>query len=540
MNISLNIILDSISHYRYELHIGLPTELSFHRISLLPKEMGDVKPNCLYVCQLSEALRAAGQVPQIYCLCLRDRIRDELETEEKLKGMIIINENLELVTLFTMLQETFILINDWYKDMQEAVIMKKSMQDIISLSEPVIGNFISVSDSAFSLLAYTKNIPTDDPISIFLIENKFHSEETVKKFKEIGRLEVWMDSRGLITDISNTFSKYTVISKVFRFNDIYFIHVVMTTTHRKLTPGLLDLFSHMIYVLSYYIIPNWEEEKNYSHVYNTLVTDLMECKLTDMEAVNERARIVGFKPADEYIIMILSVGNGGDFSFPGRVARDIARMFPYINPVYYNCRLLLLLHHADIASLIEDNDMEALLNAYFHENNIFCGCSDKFENLLELPNAYQQAVLALNGLNSGCQNGGIGWGESTEPSNIAHFRTYYASCILDRSEQSERLWRNSRYGKMLIAIYESDVDKNTNNLEVLYTYLVNERRATETATQLHMHRNNVIYRISRIEKFLGLSLEDRLVRMNLTISLFMLRYSGFLQEHKYPRQRNLP
>ncbi len=539
MNISLNIILDSISHYRYELHISLPTELSFHCISLLPKEMRDVKPNCLYVCQLSEALRAAGQVPQIYCLCLRDRIRDELETEEKLKDMVILNENLELVTLFTKLQETFILINDWYKDMQEAVIMKKSIQDIISLSEPVIGNFISVSDSAFSLLAYTKNIPTDDPISISLIENKFHSEETVKKFKEIGRLEVWMDSRGLIINTSNAISKHTVISKVFRFNDIYFIHVVMTTTHRKLTPGLLDLFNHMIYVLSYYIIPNWEEEKNYSHAYNTLVADLMECKLTDMEAINERARIIGLKPADKYIIMLLSVGNGDDFSFPGHVARDVARMFPCINPVYYNYRLLLLLHHADIAGLMEENDMEATLNTYFHENNVFCGCSDIFENLLELPNAYQQAVLVLNELTSVCWKEEISWGESMEPSNIAHFRTYYVSCMLDRSEQSEKLWRNSKYGKMLIALYESDIEKNTNNLEVLYTYLVNERRATETAIQLHMHRNNVMYRISRIEKMLGVSLEDRLMRMNLTISLFMLRHSGFLQEHKYPKQQNL-
>lgn len=36
MNISLNIILDSISHYRNEVHIELPTDKTFRRISLLP------------------------------------------------------------------------------------------------------------------------------------------------------------------------------------------------------------------------------------------------------------------------------------------------------------------------------------------------------------------------------------------------------------------------------------------------------------------------------------------------------------------------
>ena len=76
------------------------------------------------------------------------------------------------------------------------------------------------------------------------------------------------------------------------------------------------------------------------------------------------------------------------------------------------------------------------------------------------------------------------------------------------------------------------LDKNTNNCEVLYTYLLNERRATETANSLHMHRNNVVYRINRIEEMLGISLDDKTTRLNLTMSYLMLRYSGFLQEHR--------
>ncbi|NLL46941.1 MAG: hypothetical protein GX250_09135, partial [Clostridiales bacterium] len=78
MNISLNIILDSISHYRYELHISLPTSLSFCRISPLPCEISAVKPDCLYICKLSEVMRVKEQAPEFYCICLRDRIRDDL------------------------------------------------------------------------------------------------------------------------------------------------------------------------------------------------------------------------------------------------------------------------------------------------------------------------------------------------------------------------------------------------------------------------------------------------------------------------------
>ena len=453
MNISLNIILDSINHYRHELHVGLPTDISFRRISLLPRELSSAQSDCLYICYLSEAMRTADQVSDFYCLCIRDRICDELETEEMLSGMLIINENLELVTLFSEVQETFILINDWYKDMQDAVIKRKSMQDIISLSEPVIGNFISVSDSALSLLAYTKNIPVDDPVSVFLIENGYHSEETVKKFKKFGRFDVWTNSNGLIIDTSNAISKYTVISKVFTFNDIYYTHVVMTTTHREMTPGLLDLFNHMIYVLSYYIIPNWEEEKNYSHVYNTLVADIMEENLTDKEAINERARIVGIRPTDKCVIMMLAVGRCGSYSFPGRVARDISGMYSYIRPIYYNCRLMLLMHHGDIARIMEEQDILNRLNDYFQENNVHCGISDIFEGLFNLPIAYHQSVLALNEINSTCQKEPSLFWEVPKFSNIAEFQSYYASCLLDKSEQNVKIWKSSKFGKMLIELY---------------------------------------------------------------------------------------
>jgi sugar diacid utilization regulator len=526
MYISLNIILDSISHYRHEVHVELPTDKAFRRMSLLPREISKIRSECLYVCRLSEAMRAVTQTSGFNCMCLRDRIQDERETQELLSGMIIINENLELEQLFSEVQETFILMNDWYEDMQDAIIKHKSMQDIISMSEPVIGNFISVSDSSLSLLAYTKNISTDDPTSLFLIENGYHSEETIKKFKKYKRFELWMNSDGLIISDDGQITKYVTINKVFKFNDTYFTHVVMTCNHRLLTPGLIDLFNQLTYVLTYYIKRNWEEKKDYDHVYSALVVDLLQGSACEKDAVNERARFIGIRPDDQFIVMLLTSGNTGLSVFPGLMAQDISRRFSRIRPVYYNCRLMLFLHHADIAHFMAEEDMESRLNSYFQENDVFCGISDVFDDLLELPEACSQAELALNESGLYVQNRTDIWEASPKWSNIAHFNTYFASCLLDKSEKNEKLWRSSRYGKMLLELYESDLEKNTNNLEVLYTFLMNERRATETAAYLHMHRNNVVYRISRIEEMLNVNLNDILTRFNLVMSFMMLKSSG--------------
>jgi hypothetical protein len=184
------------------------------------------------------------------------------------------------------------------------------------MSEPVIGNFISISDSALSLIAYTKNISTDDPTSLFLIENGYHSEETIKQFKKFRRFDIWMNSDGPIISEDGNISKYVIISKVFAFNETYFTHVVMTCNHREKTPGLLDLFNYLTNVLSYYIKRNWQEEKDFKHVYYSLVVDLMEGKVREREAVKERARIVGIRPDDEYVIMLLTMAAGAIPSSP--------------------------------------------------------------------------------------------------------------------------------------------------------------------------------------------------------------------------------
>ncbi|WP_073081819.1 PucR family transcriptional regulator [Sporobacter termitidis] len=529
MDISLNIILDRISHYRYEAYVNLPSDTVFRRVSILSREPKDTQSDCLYVCRLSDALRVSGQ--GLY-ICVRDRLQDALETRDKLDGMIIINENLEPEQLFSEIQDTFVLINEWYQNMQDAVIRQKSIQDIITMSESVIGNFISVSDSALTLVAYTKNIPTDDPTSLFLIENGYHSDEAIRKFKVNKRFDAWMSANGLIVSTDGKISKYVVISKVFAFDETYFTHVVMTCNHREMTPGLIDLFSHMIRILSHYIRRNWEERKDYDHVYGSFVVDLMQGKIAGREAVAERAGIVGIRPEDEYIVLLLTGGGGDSAAFPGLLAHDIARRFPLFRSVYYNCRLILFLHHAELARYMAEQDMGNSLNAYFQENNVFCGMSDVFRDLLEFPSAYGQAELALEESGSVDRDGDIAWEPAPQYSNIARFDTYFATALLNKSEKYEKLWKSGRYGKMLIELARGDAEKNTNNLEVLYAYLTNERRATDTATALHMHRNNVVYRISRIEELLHISLDDTKTRLNLTVSFLMLRSSGLLREYK--------
>jgi sugar diacid utilization regulator len=310
----------------------------------------------------------------------------------------------------------------------------------------------------------------------------------------------------------------------------------MICDRRKLTAGLIDLYNHLINMLSFYINRNWEKVKNFDHMYSSLVMDLMQGKLGDQKAVLERAKFIGIQPHDQYIVMLLSGDDGGDSVFPGLMATEITKISSHIRPIFINYQLMLLLHHMDIHAFIAEQDMNSKLNSNFQKYNVYCGVSEVFDNLLDLSQAYRQAELAL--LKSSASHISlINWEASPDWSNIASFDTYYISCLLDRSEDTQKLWKTSKYGKMLLELYRSDIDKNTNNFEILYVYLINERGTAKTANCLHMHRNNVVYRISRIESMLNISLDNEQTRMNLIVTFQMIKYLGFMDNELIAESR---
>ncbi len=81
----------------------------------------------------------------------------------------------------------------------------------------------------------------------------------------------------------------------------------------------------------------------------------------------------------------------------------------------------------------------------------------------------------------------------------------------------------------MLRLQKTDIEKHTNNLEILYLFLVNERRATDAAAALYMHRNNVNYRIGRIEEMLDIRLDDPMTRINLLVT-YLLFDMGDLQQ----------
>ena len=104
-------------------------------------------------------------------------------------------------------------------------------------------------------------------------------------------------------------------------------------------------------------------------------------------------------------------------------------------------------------------------------------------------------------------------------SRIFSFDAYAMTYLVKKMSGDElNMIRLTYAGAILDEMAEQDKTSKTNNYEFLNAYLVHERRLTVVAEKLHMHRNNVSYRINRIEKQFGIDTNDPKLRQDLLLA----------------------
>lgn len=103
----------------------------------------------------------------------------------------------------------------------------------------------------------------------------------------------------------------------------------------------------------------------------------------------------------------------------------------------------------------------------------------------------------------------------------------FSHILLGSLPANRNVWKGSVFYGTLKMLYEYDIKHSMNNLQMLFVYLNCESRPAEAGNVLHMSRNNVAYRIDRIEQMIGMNLKDPVVRTGLINSYIMLQLYGF-------------
>lgn len=500
MKLSLGLILEQL---QFELEQPLEQYPSFSSVELYLLGGSDLSGASLLIAPLSEALMVPKQ-KGIYFLCIRDRMVDYLESEDSMQGICVVKKNLELRELFNAVQRVFVRIHNWAMQMQESVIKNKGLQELMNLSEPILGNHIAVMDAAFRLMAYTKNIETDDEVTNELVTHGYHPEETVKRFRKNRRIEQYemADENEVIISDDKLLSDYVTVKKVYKYNNTFFILVIMVCCHKNCSGGLLELFQMLLENIRYYV------EREHPSVGGKTPTELLFTELIDKslhleEEARKRASYIHL-PFEGYFDLNLLVFSDTLNTPVSRVVRELSSELPEARVILYGRDILVLNLYREEQSLQKAQERRDRVWNRMGEQITCCGISNVFYSLWDLSTAYEQARAAVS---AGERLRALQPREGGP--HYYSYEDYYLYHVVEHCMGTlPDVFTSSFAFEAIKKLQEYENKHKTKTLQLLHTYLKCERNATETCTLMHMHRNTVLYHIGKVEDLLGVSLDN--------------------------------
>lgn len=495
------------------------SEKEVNSANLISSDTTSFNPDILYVGNLSSYITLGGAGTEACFLCIDDTVESSYKKNiSNYPNLIIIDEDADLSIVFNEIINALYEIDSWNNAMQTAIYQNKGLQDLVNISENIIGEHIDILDENFKLLSYTKNIPTVDPITNELIERGAHSKEVIEKFYCERIIEEFETSKDLIIVNESDFTDFNVVIKVLHINKCRELFVVLLLDKHEIVQGYLDLFSIFLDNIDKYCVKAFYSTEEYGDLYN-LISDLLEgYKITKEEAAS-RAAFINYPNKDGYICVTIK--------FEDETNILINRFLNIINTNFYSCAAFAHKKRVVIIYFCDHNknnadDICKRLNGVFFPLKYYIGISNEFEYIWEVPIAYDQTEAVLE-----CATKIEAHKPPKDEPPIYKFEDYFIEIFLFKGGIGKDIFKNAFMYKSMKLLENASIDKGIDLINLLDVYFNNSCKATDTGIALNMHRNSVLYHISKVEKMLGVSLEDPKVSLKLRLAI-IVHNTGFL------------
>ena len=516
MNLSMKLLLSELDMDTQA--YTLPDNTPHFSFVELYSDKEEQRADILYICKLSEALvaRASGNG---YFLCVRDRISDDSETEEIMKGIVVIQKNMETHLLFNMVQRVFVRMNNWSMSLDRSIFASEGIQSLLDLSESIFKNHISVIDGSYKLMAWTKGIETDDYVTNVLLKHGYHPQETVYLFQKLRRIEEFEKNKGLIVSNDRITSEYVTVKKVFHSSGTVSSIIVMICCGRDATAGLLEIFQYLIDKIKYYIDRDMSDESNKAAA-RALITDILSDTIGTAEEVKARAQYARLSFVENYRACVFCFPDSNNMPIRKTIYM-ISSVLPNATTFSFERNIVVLLTEqpdetTDLPWIDRFKGKLADIRPYLEEFGFICGISNVFKNLLGCGTAYMQGLkaaqtaLQLKPLTQGGKE------------KIFTFEDVWIHYVLsDQVRPNQKLFKNSSLFSTMRCIRRYDREHGTDVMNILKLYLENDCKASAVGRIMHMHRNTVLYHIERIKENLGVSLDDPEEKLKLLLAYKM-------------------
>lgn len=477
-------------------------------IQLLPRDCRGLAPSHLYVTDVLP-LHLPEKIPVLLFLSETESL---VETSENL---ILIRSGLELADGFNALLNVYHAFQEWGRQLDFAIFRNTDFQEFIDLSENFIASPILIYDPALKLLAYSRRYPgLEDHIFQSAITNGYLDLETVQYFEKKHIFDE-MDHTGSSAGEPDDFRVHADFARAINVRNELAVYCILLYTSKFPRVYVNQLFQ--IFCNS---IENLLEKQHADFLKNRSVTDyflmdLLENPDTPEEQIRERIYYNDLDYNGNYILISMhsDLNHGPSENYFLQLLRNNminCRVFPYREGI-------VVLYHLpkfkemDYRDYLREQLQPILKN--FSGHNAMLYFSKPFSNIGQFALAYHQAENLYQ----------MHPEKRTDiPTSPYYFYEDYwlEDLLFSLPEKSKKF---SFCEPCLLQMTAENTKKSRQQLSILYEYLNCDRKLTDVAQKLQMHRNNVLYHIRQLEERYHFDLDDPKTRLKLLISFEIIK-----------------
>jgi hypothetical protein len=399
-----------------------------------------------------------------------------------------------------------------YKDayvLFDAFLSQSDLSEITEYTARLVGNPVMVIDKSYKILAFSKDISTDDFQWNDNISRKYCSYEYISMFSDIDDIK---NSRKINEPF---FSGCIVshhrhcISRLCAGRECigYLLSIETCEPFSDHSVSLLQVATRLIAR----IISIDKMGNAFNSDYASLLLDCLGGRFADKTVLDDCIKVTGMKPPGWYYILVIDIGHYYQNPFglqAGYLQDRIRSIFENAISVSYNNDVVVL-----VQSMMTQKQMIKKLSSdrkFIKENKLRIGVSDQFSNLIQVQTAWGQAKRTLR------------LASKLEPSAcVASYDDYKIYDLIINGLERDTI--ESYIGRQCADIIEYDAKNDTQYFETLYYYIIFEKNLEETANKLFIHRNTVSYRIRRAKELFDIDLDNPQTRLLFSYSYLLHR-----------------
>nr|WP_312291238.1 helix-turn-helix domain-containing protein [Clostridium chromiireducens] len=409
--------------------------------------------------------------------------------------------------------------NDLYKkkyELYNSLFTENSMDGILNIGENFLGNPIFILDTSYRIMARS---------SLAKLDNSSIETHNGESYLLLDIVQLMQKNKCIdnIYNSDNAFfhnSDEILIFCSIRINNITVGYISVLQSKRKfnaedleLTNVLSKVFSIQLQKENLFISNSGLDEEYY-------LTDLLINRIDNVEYITERLQYINFNLYENLIILSIPFKQKyKDY----RHNFGLKELIKKIKTILGNC---ISTYYKDTITFLISNEHKEVINdslkqtllEFLKLNNLRCGISIVFDNLLDIQDFFNQSMHALE-LSSSMK----------KDNNINYFEDYIEYYLFNMSMRTT----NDLYKINLLTLVHPYIKKlikfdNQNKTELfktLKTYLENNRNANDTSIKLNIHRSTFFYRYNKIRDLLDISLGNNNNLFKLELSFKILDYS---------------